>query len=142
MKKILLTLIAMAFIVSNAVADDKVVSPDTLPQAAKAFISSNFAGANATYVEKDFDSYDVQLSNGVKIDFTRKGDWKKVESMQAPVPASVIPAPVADAVAKAHQQAAIMEVEKERGNFEIKLNNMMKLVVNPAGQIIGQKMDD
>ncbi len=141
MKKIL-TIIAMVFIVSNAIADDKVVSPDTLPEPAKAFIASNFAGANATYVEKDFDSFDTQLSNGVKIDFTRKGDWKKIESMQAPVPASVLPTPVSSAVAKAHPQAAIMEVEKERGNFEIKLNNMMKLVVNPAGQIIGQKMDD
>ena len=30
-----------------------------------------------------------------------------------------------------------MKVEKERGNFEIKLNNMMELVVNPTGKIIG-----
>ncbi|MBQ2124427.1 MAG: PepSY-like domain-containing protein, partial [Spirochaetales bacterium] len=67
---------------------------------------------------------------------------ESVESMQAPVPTSILPEPVVASVTKAYPQATIMKVEKERGNFEIKLNNMMELVVNPTGKIIGQKMDD
>ena len=35
-----------------------------------------------------------------------------------------------------------MKVEKERGNFEIKLNHMMELVISSSGKIIAQKMDD
>jgi hypothetical protein len=62
--------------------------------------------------------------------------------MQTPVPTSILPTPVVTSVTKAHPQATIMKVEKERGNFEIKLNNMMELVISPSGKIIAQKMDD
>ena len=142
MKKNILAVMIMVLVATSAMADDKVVSADTLPQSSKSFITSNFGDATATYVEKDFDGYDVQLSNGMNIDFARNGEWESVESMQAPVPTSILPEPVVASVTKAYPQATIMKVEKERGNFEIKLNNMMEFVVNPTGKIIGQKMDD
>ena len=142
MRKIILSVMMTVLMATSAMADDKVVSADTLPQSSKAFIASNFEGATVTYVEKDFDSYDVQLSNGTEIDFKRNGEWENVESMQTPVPTSILPAPVVTSVAKAHPQATIMKVEKEHGNFEIKLNNMIELVISPSGKIIAQKMDD
>lgn len=141
MKKIILTAIAMLTIATMAFADN-VVSPDTLPQAAKDFIAKNFAGATATYVEKEFMKYEVNLSNGTEIEFTSKGEWNKIDAKQAPLPATILPAPVVESITKAHPQAAIMKIEKERGNFEIKLNNNMELYVSPAGKIIGQKFDD
>ena len=142
MRKIILSVMMTVLMATSAMADDKVVSADTLPQSSKSFIAANFDGVTVTYVEKDFDSYDVQLSNGIEIDFKRNGEWENIESMQTPVPTSILPAPVVTSVTKAHPQATIMKVEKERGNFEIKLNNMMELVISPSGKIIAQKMDD
>ncbi len=142
MKRIILAVMVTILTATSAMADDKVVSPDTLPQSSKSFITSNFGDAMATYVEKDFDSYDVQLSDGTKIDFARNGEWESVESIQTPVPASILPAAVAATVAESNPQATIIKVEKERGNFEIKLNNMTELIVNSAGKVIGQKIDD
>lgn len=142
MRKIILSVMMTVLMATSAMADDRVVSADTLPQSSKSFIAANFDGVTVTYVEKDFDSYDVQLSNGIEIDFKRNGEWESVESIQTPVPTSILPVPVVTSVTKAHPQATIMKVEKERGNFEIKLNNMMELVISPSGKIIAQKMDD
>ena len=75
MRKIILSVMMTVLMATSAMADDKVVSADTLPQSSQSFIAANFDGATVTYVEKDFDSYDVQLSNGIEIDFKRNGEW-------------------------------------------------------------------
>ena len=141
MKKLILT-VAISAIMTTIAFADKIVAPETLPQEAKAFIEANFNGATATYVEKEFNQYDVQLSDGTDIDFNGKGEWKSIEARTNPLPASVIPAPVAATVSKTHPQAAIMKIEKENGGYEVKLNNMMELIIGNDGTLKGQKIDD
>ena len=81
MKKIKFFLMAMiCLVVSNvAKADDRPISVEQLPEAAKSFIQTNFEGLKIVYAEKDWNTYECMLENGTKVEFDRKGVWKKVD---------------------------------------------------------------
>ena len=111
----------MVLSVSSLFADDWVVPVSALPQNARAFIQRTFPGAQIWKVERDGRKFDVQLSNGVSIDFLSNGDWVNIDSEYTPIPDSAFPAPVIQAVKNAY---------------------MMEIVVSGNGQLMGQKFDD
>ncbi|RAX54098.1 hypothetical protein CCY99_05310 [Helicobacter sp. 16-1353] len=141
MIKLFVKFIAMGVIFSSALFADMVVPATALPQNAQAFISSNFQGANIVYVEQDYNDFEVRLSNGVKIDFYRDGTWKDIESYGGINP-SILPAPVAQTIAKTYPNIAIVKVDKEWNGFEVKMANMLKIYLDINGNLLGQKYDD
>ncbi len=141
MKKLILAALVFGLMAAGALAKDMVVSPAALPQTAQTFIQQNFKNANIIYVEQDWDDFEVRLSDGTEIDFHINGDWKEVKAYGTPLPTSILPAPVANAVKKAHPQAVIMKIEKEWNGYEIKLNNMMEMLIMADGTLVGQKLD-
>lgn len=127
---------------SSMVFGDWIVPVSSLPQKSRAFINSTFPGVQIWKVERDGGKFEVKLSNGVDIDFYMTGDWKDIDGGWVTIPFSVLPASVANTVKQTYPQAMIIEVEKEWGNYKIKLNNFMELYVTASGQLIGQKFDD
>ena len=143
MKRIFALLAASATLLVScltACADDRPIAPEKLPAAAKTFIQNTFPGQTITYATKDVDfmktTYDVYLSSGVKVKFTGKGEWDKVDAQYQPVPAAIVPKPIADYVAASFPGAFIVKIDKEPYGFEIELNNDMELKFNPAGQLM------
>lgn len=142
MKKILFVLAAIfTFSVSNAFADnDKLVKKSELPAQAQQFINDNFAGIELTYakLERDFleRSYEVVLADGTKLEFTSKGVWKEVDCRYAEVPSVIIPQPVREYVEKNYAGAKVLKIERDRGNFEVKLSNRYELTFNSDFKII------
>ena len=127
---------------SSMVFADWIVPVTALPQKSRAFINSTFPGAQIWKVERDGGKFEVKLSNGVDIDFYMNGDWKDIDGEWVTIPFSVLPAAVANTVKQTYPQAAIIKVEKEWGNYKIKLNNFMELYITANGQLVGQKFDD
>ena len=127
---------------SSMVFADWIVPVTALPQKSRAFINSTFPGVQIWKVERDGGKFEVKLSNGVDIDFYMNGDWKDIDGEWVTIPFSVLPATVANTVKQTYPQAAIIKVEKEWGNYKIKLNNFMELYITANGQLIGQKFDD
>ncbi|WP_307971375.1 PepSY-like domain-containing protein [uncultured Brachyspira sp.] len=127
---------------SSMVFADWIVPVTALPQKSRAFINSTFPGVQIWKVERDGGKFEVKLSNGVDIDFYMNGDWKDIDGGWVTIPFSVLPAAVANTVKQTYPQAAIIEAEKEWGNYKIKLNNFMELYITSNGQLIGQKFDD
>ena len=127
---------------SSMVFADWIVPVTALPQKSRAFINSTFPGVQIWKVERDGGKFEVKLSNGVDIDFYMNGDWKDIDGGWVTIPFSVLPAAVANTVKQTYPQAAIIKVEKEWGNYKIKLNNFMELYITANGQLIGQKFDD
>ena len=113
-----------------------------MPQKSRAFIQSAYPGAQIWMVERDGGKFEVKLSNGVSIDFLINGNWKSIDGEYTAVPFSVLPQAVANTVQRTYPQAMMIDVEKEWGNYKIKLNNMMELFVSAKGQLMGQKWDD
>lgn len=127
---------------SSMVFGDWIVPVTALPQKSRAFINSTFPGVQIWKVERDGGKFEVKLSNGVDIDFYMNGDWKDIDGGWVTIPFSVLPSSVANTVKQTYPQAAIIEAEKEWGNYKIKLNNFMELYISANGQLIGQKFDD
>ncbi|MBW5389473.1 PepSY-like domain-containing protein, partial [Brachyspira hampsonii] len=53
-----------------------------------------------------------------------------------------LPANIANTIRNTYPQAAVIDVEKEWGNYKVKLNNFMELFISSNGQLMGQKFDD
>ncbi|KLI15079.1 hypothetical protein A9X84_11155 [Brachyspira hyodysenteriae] len=142
MKKLSIFLASLFILSASSLFADMVVPPSALPQQANAFIQRAFPGAQIWKVERDGRKFDVQLSNGVSIDFLGNGDWENIDSEYAPIPDAAFPPAVIQAVKNAYPQAAVIDAEKEWGNYKLKLNNMMEVMVSGNGQIMRQKFDD
>ncbi|WP_300369857.1 PepSY-like domain-containing protein [Brachyspira sp.] len=143
MKKLSILLTSLIILsASNLFADDWVVPPSSLPQKATSFIQRVFPNTQIWKVERDGRKFDVKLSNGTSIDFLSNGDWDNIDSEYSPIPDAAFPQAVIKAIRNAYPQAAIIDAEKEWGNYKLKLNNMMEIMVTGNGQIMGQKFDD
>lgn len=141
MKKI--AMIAMVLVVALAAvsARDKIVSADQLPKTAQDFISANFAGKTVQYVEKDFNEFEVQLSDRSEIKFGGNGDWESIKCYEG-IPAGVLPEAVTSYVKKNFADAKIVEAEKDWNSIELKLSNRMEVFFDKDGKYMGQKYDD
>ena len=92
MKYLLMAL--MCLISSSVMADDTPIPVEQLPEAAKTFVQTNFKGQKIVYAEKDWNSFECRLADGTKIEFTKKGAWKKIDRKAAAVPEAIVPAAI------------------------------------------------
>lgn len=123
-------------------ADDIYIMPEQLPQNALQFIQKYFPNVNILYAEMDKKGYEVQLSNGVEIEFLRNGEFKEIEGNYVALPFEILPQSVANTVGKTHPNTVITKIKRKWNFYEVKLNNMMELYIDANGQLLGQKFDD
>lgn len=142
MKQTRLFLMAlMCLLVSTAAfADDTPIPVEKLPAAAKEFVQTNFPEAKIIYAEKDWNSYECRLNDGTKIEFNKKGSWKKVDRNLIAVPAALIPEPIQQYVTTNFPGCVVTKIDKERYGYDIELSNDIDLKFNYQGVLIG--MDD
>ncbi|WP_295155400.1 PepSY-like domain-containing protein [uncultured Brachyspira sp.] len=141
-KKLLALLITLTAISTSNLFADWVVPPSSLPQKARNFIRRVYPNVQIWKVERDGRKFEVDLSNGVSIDFLLNGDWTDIDGGWNGIPLSVLPQNVANTVRRTYPQAIMIDVEKEWGNYKVKLNNMMELYIAANGQLMGQQWDD
>lgn len=140
--KMMKIVLAIIIFTSSTLLADRIIPPESLPDRAKQFISGAFPDAQIWYVELDDGKYEVELSNGIKIEFLRNGDWKEIEAEYIGIPFNVFPPNVAKTIQNTYPQTVVISAEKKWGTYEVKLNNMMELYISSNGQLIGQKFDD
>ena len=142
MRRIKLILAAVLGLLFCAVACADVPVPiDKLPDTIKTFVLQHFPETHLIYAEKDWDSYECRLDNGTKIEFTTKGEWKKVDcEMMTVVPAAIIPAPIQEYLNASFADSPVTKIEKERYGYKVELANDLELMFNKQGAFMG--MDD
>lgn len=123
-------------------ADDIYIMPEQLPQITLQFIQKYFPNVNILYAEMDKKGYEVQLSNGVEIEFLRNGEFKEIEGNYVALPFEILPQSVANTVGKTYPNTVITKIKRKWNFYEVKLNNMMELYIDANGQLLGQKFDD
>lgn len=141
-KKLFALLITLTVISTSNAFADWVVPVSSLPQKSKNFIQQVYPNAQIWMVERDGGKFEVKLSNGVQIDFLHNGNWHSIDGEYNAVPYNALPANIANTIRNTYPQAAVIEAEKEWGNYKIKLNNFMELLISGNGQLIAQKFDD
>ena len=123
-------------------ADNIYIMSEQLPQNALQFIQKYFPNVNILYAEMDKKGYEVQLSNGVEIEFLRNGEFKEIEGNYVALPFEILPQSVANTVGKTYPNTVITKIKRKWNFYEVKLNNMMELYIDANGQLLGQKFDD
>ncbi len=109
--------------------DDKKISYDQLPAAAKEFVVSHFANVKVKKITMDTDDqdYEVRLANGAEVNFRSNGEWKNVEARKG-VPSSCVPAAILSYVNSSYAGKAIVKIEREsQGGYEIQLSGMSEV---------------
>jgi uncharacterized protein YuzE len=125
----------------TCLADDKIIPVELLPAPAKTFVKKYFPQATIEYATKDTEfmgtTYEVRLSDGTEVDFDKKGNWDNVDCKTKAVPASLVPAAIAQYVKAHYPNTVIVKIDKERGGYEIELSNDLDLKFNSKGKLIG-----
>lgn len=117
-----------------------------VPAAIQQFLNANFPSAQIAKVERENSGfgveYEIKLSNGVKIDFDRGNNWEHVDCKKSAVnvPARIVPKSIASYVRRNYPQTQIIEIERERYGYDVKLSNRLELEFDASGKFI--RIDD
>ena len=135
----------LALGILSATADNHKTIPTTqLPASSQQFIKTYFPKEKVSLVmeERDFleTSYNVVLSNGAKIEFHKNGEWKEVDCRHGAVPSAIVPAQIASKVMDLYPDAAIVEIDKDSRDYEVKLSNGWELTFDLQFTLV--KIDD
>ena len=140
-KFFLVALLCMFLQSVTCLADDKIIPVDQLPATAKTFVKKYFPQATIEYATKDTEfvgtTYEVRLSDGTKVEFDKKGNWDNVDCKVKAVPASLVPAAIAQYVKAHYPNTVIVKIDKERSGYDIELSNDLELKFNSKGNLIG-----
>jgi len=131
MKKGIALFLAFFASLSLFAGDDKPISVDKLPVAAKEFITQHFSGTEISLATMDkelFDTtYEVFFTDGCKVEFGKNGQWTDIDCKYSRVPQSAIPAEIYSFVTTRHPERYIKEIDRDRYDYEIKLDNGLEL---------------
>lgn len=141
MKKIMMLFLSVLLIGTTAKADDKPIEYSKLPQQSQTFITKYFPGKTIALVKMDkelFDtSYEVIFSDGNKVEFDKKGNWKDIDCTYTELPSALVPAQIRNYVSKNYPNIKIDKIEKEsRGRISVELSNDVELLFDSAFKLI------
>lgn len=128
---VLLGIITLAF-----VSCDRPLTFEKLPQQAQQFINQNFKDVGFLSAMKDDGKYDVVLKDGTEIEFTRKGEWKKVDCHLTAIPEAVIPLTILTYVKAQFPDNFIVKIDKDSREYEVELNNNIDLKFDKNGNFM------
>lgn len=146
MKKIFMIIAAMMLAVVPMLADeDRMIDREDLPKKAQVFLNEYFANAEVVYVKADREmgvvtSYDVVLMGDVKVEFSRGGEWTSVDCGLDRVPDGVLPQGVVKYVSSKFANAHVVEIERNKLGYDVKLSNDIDLDFGINGNFL--RIDD
>ena len=129
MKKLLVILLSVFTIgtLSAQSSKERPITFNDLPENSQFFINHHFPEAKVSLakMEKEFRSvnYDVVLSDGVKIEFGKNGEWTEVDCEYAAVPQSIIPLQIQERAKQISPDSEIVKIDRDSKNIEVKLSN-------------------
>lgn len=139
MKRLFILISALAVTLS-AMAYERPVQFNQLPQKAQKLIEQHFAEVGFSYATYDMEVgdsvYDVLLNDGTQIEFKNNGEWRKIECRRGgALPATLLPKAIVDYVTTTHPTQRIVEVERDRRDYDVKLSGDIELTFDSKGRI-------
>lgn len=144
MKRILETMLfALALLFASPASANtdggKAISPGKLPQAALHTINTHLPGRKIAIAKVESElfskSYTVIFTNGEKIEFDGRGRWTEVKCKRSAVPASLVPAQIAQYIRANYPDCRILEIERD-DEYEVKLSNHVEVTFNKKFEVI------
>lgn len=146
MKKLILLLACFFFVGVTVYADnDKPIQVNQLPQKAQQFIKEHFSTDSVSFskMESGFmdKSYEVIFTNGTKLEFDKKGEWKEVSCKRGQVPAAIIPMQIKTYLKKHQPGIAVIKIEIDKYDYEVKLANRIEIKFDKKFNVIDYDLD-
>lgn len=120
--------------------DDKPIGFNSLPENSKAFVKSYFDEKDIAYATVDRDlfskSYEVFFVNGSKVEFDSRGEWETVDCFKQAIPAGIVPAAIVEYIEKNHSGFFIVQIERDRKDYEVELNNELEIKFDKKFNVI------
>ena len=120
--------------------NDQVITFDRLPATAQTMLKQNFSDKVPLVITADWDDYKVMYTNGDKVEFDKKGNWRDIECKTSQVPAALVPAQITANVNATFPGATVTEIDRDRRGYSVKLSNGLELEYNRNFQIV--ELDD
>lgn len=118
-------------------AADRIIPFNRIPEKARTTIAKHFPQAKVSYAKMDNDlfskTYDVVFTDGNKIEFDSKGNWKEIDCKYSHVPNDLIPASIQRYVATHHQGLRIVQINRNSREYEVELSNGLELIFSHKG---------
>ena len=118
-----------------------VIHPSGLPKAAQDFIKKSFPNDPIVYAEQNRKDFEVALQSGIEIEFFMNGEWKEIKSSYKPLPATLLPNAISNALKQKYPQASILKIQKQYSSYEISLDNRREIYISNNGEVLGEKLD-
>lgn len=129
--------------IGNLYADDKPLAAEQIPAQIKSYIDTHFAGTNITKATIDDndsdDKYEITLSGNIELDFAADFSITDIDA-NSKLPASVIPAKIADYVSANYPNNVITDWSLEDNAQQLELDNQTELEFSLTGDFI--RIDD
>ena len=137
MKKILVLLVAVLTLGFSAKADhDQVITFNQLPATAQTLLKQYFADKVPLVITMDWDDYTVVYDSGEKVEFDKQGNWKEFDCRTSQVPSALIPEQIKTHVRATFPGTIIIDLDRNRRGYEIKLNNGLDIEYNRSFQVV------
>lgn len=135
-------LLMTSVVSANADNDERAINVAQLPQTAQSFLTANFSGKTVAFAveERKFfgTEYEVVYTDRTEVSFRSDGEWESVETKYEQVPSSVVPAQIADFVAKGGFEGQfIKEISRDRYSWEITLSSGIEIKFDKQFNVIG-----
>lgn len=112
-----------------------------LPQSAQTVVKSHFSDHTVAQITIDDDEYEVQFTNGAKVEFSKKGELRNVDSAPGDsVSSALIPTAIKEYVDNIYPDQHIIKYEIGRRENEVKLSTGIELEFSKDGQFL--RIDD
>lgn len=119
-------------------SDKTPVSTDNLPTLAQTFITTHFSTLSIKSVKKDEDSYDVEFTNNLEIDFDLNGNWTDIDANNNTLPSSIfslLPSGINSYLQTKYPNTSVEDIEKRISSYKIELANDIELIFDLQGNI-------
>ena len=137
MKKFLTLLFAFMALAFSAKADyDQVITFNQLPDQAQELLKQYFADKVPLIVTVDWDDYTIVYDSGEKVEFDKQGEWKEFNCRTSHVPSALIPEQIKSHIKSTFPGTTIIQLERNRRGYEVKLNNGLEVEYSPAFNVI------
>ena len=137
MKKLLFVLLAVLTLGFSAKADhDQVINFNQLPQQAQTLLKQHFANKVPLIVTMDWDDYTIVYETGEKVEFDKQGNWKEIDCRTSSVPTALIPEQIKSHIRATFPGTTIINLDRNRRGYEVKLNNGLEVEYSPSFQVI------
>ncbi|MFA6883855.1 MAG: PepSY-like domain-containing protein [Paludibacteraceae bacterium] len=104
-----------------------------IPHRAKAYLQQAFDTTNTYLVKIEKDqigilTYAITMENGCVVLFDRKGDWTNTDCQIEELPKGAVPTSIWNYIKRNYKQEGILQIEKTRDTYKVKLTNRKTLL--------------